>query len=78
MDYSIGNGNDTFFMSQNTIKKDQSTSNVNNTKMTDVSKEFGEYNIYFYFRINKDIFNALQEKSQDRKFIYKNRLIFRF
>lgn len=45
MENSIGNGNDTFFLNKNP-KNNNSTltndKNTNNTKMTDVSKEFGE------------------------------------
>jgi hypothetical protein len=44
MDVSIGNGNYLFFNNKQ-INKDKSNSNINNTnntKITDVSKEFGE------------------------------------
>ena len=43
MESIIANGNDTFFLNKN--PKTQTTTGIqmnNNTKMTDVSKEFGE------------------------------------
>ncbi len=44
MDISIGNGNYLFFKNKhnNKDKSNSNISNANNTKNTDVSKEFGE------------------------------------